>query len=64
MKGAALREWLPAQLSANPTLTLAERYEAFEEQRGSPLGFAAKLPAGGLARAHRLRKLLLVYVIH
>jgi transposase len=34
MKVAALREWLPAQLSANPILTLAERYEAFEKQRG------------------------------
>jgi predicted component of type VI protein secretion system len=34
MKGAALREWLPAQISANPTLTLAERYEAFREAAG------------------------------
>jgi hypothetical protein len=64
MKSGALREWLPAQLSASPTLTLAERCEAFEEQRGSPLGLTAKLPAGSLARAHRLGKLLLVYVIH
>jgi transposase len=34
LKGAALREWLPAQLSANPDLTLVEHCEAFEEQRG------------------------------
>ena len=34
MKGAALREWLPAQISANPILTLAERYEAFREAAG------------------------------
>ena len=33
VKGVALREWLPAQLSANPDLTLAEHCEAFEEQR-------------------------------
>jgi transposase len=31
VKGVALREWLPAQLSANPDLTLAEHCEAFEE---------------------------------
>jgi len=34
VKGVALREWLPAQLSANPDLTLAEHCEAFEDQRG------------------------------
>ena len=34
LKGAALREWLPTQLSANPDLTLAEHCEAFKEQRG------------------------------
>ena len=34
VKGVALREWLPAQLNANPDLTLAEYCEAFEDQRG------------------------------
>jgi transposase len=34
VKGTALREWLPAQLSSNPDLTLDEHCEAFEKQRG------------------------------
>jgi transposase len=34
VKGRALREWLPAQLKANPDLTLKEHCEAFEDERG------------------------------
>lgn len=34
LKGAALEEWLPGQLVANPDLTLEEHREAFEEERG------------------------------
>jgi len=34
VKGRALREWLPAQLKANPDLTLREHCEAFEEESG------------------------------
>jgi transposase len=34
VKGRALREWLPAQLKANPDLTLREHCEAFEDERG------------------------------
>ena len=33
-KGAALKEFLPTQASANPDLTLAEHCELFEEQSG------------------------------
>ncbi len=44
MKGAALREWLPAQLSANPTLTLAERYEAAQGAAGQPARLDRKAP--------------------
>ncbi len=33
-KGAALEEWLPGQLRANPDLALEEHCEAFEEARG------------------------------
>ena len=32
VKGAALREWLPKQLKANPDLTLKEHREAFEDE--------------------------------
>ncbi len=39
-KGAALRERLPAQLSANPDLTLVGHCEAFEEQRGTRVSTA------------------------
>ena len=34
VKGAALREWLPGQLKADPDLTLAEHCEAFGDERG------------------------------
>ncbi len=34
VKGAALREWLPKQLKANPDLTLSEHCEAFEDESG------------------------------
>src|SRR5215208_2073835 len=34
VKGAALREWLPMQLEANPDLTLKEHREAFFEETG------------------------------
>ncbi|MFL5991304.1 MAG: IS630 transposase-related protein [Rubrobacteraceae bacterium] len=34
VKGAALREWLPSQLKANPDLTLKEHCEAFEDESG------------------------------
>jgi transposase len=34
VKGAALREWLPAQLKANPDLTLREHCETVEDQSG------------------------------
>jgi transposase len=34
VKGRVLREWLPAQLEANPDLTLKEHCEAFEDESG------------------------------
>lgn len=34
VKGAALREWLPKQLEANPDLTLKEHREAFFDETG------------------------------
>ena len=34
VKGAALREWLPKQLEANPDLTLKEHREAFFDATG------------------------------
>jgi transposase len=34
VKGAALRQWLPDQLKANPDLTLAEHCEAFFDESG------------------------------
>jgi transposase len=34
VKGAALREWLPSQLKANPDLTLKEHCQAFEDETG------------------------------
>lgn len=34
VKGKALREWLPAQLKANPDPTLREHCEAFEDESG------------------------------
>jgi transposase len=53
VKGAALEEWLPAQLQNNSDLTLEEHCEAFEEELGmavssSTVGRAiARLPGGG-----------------
>jgi len=34
IKGAMLKEWLPAHLRRNPDLTLVEHCEAFEEELG------------------------------
>ena len=34
IKGAMLKEWLPAHLRSNPDLTLEEHCEAFEEEFG------------------------------
>ena len=55
LKGAALQQWLPAQLKDNNDLALEEHREAFEEQTGmlvsaSTLGRAiAGLGSGGWA---------------
>jgi len=52
LKGAALEEWLPAQLRDNNDLTLQEHRETFEEEKGvlvsaSTVGRAiARLPGG------------------
>jgi transposase len=52
VKGAALREWLPKQLEANPDLTLKEHCEASEEEMGLRVSEAtmsrniARLPGG------------------
>ena len=40
VKGAMLKEWLPAHLGANPDLTLQEHCEAFEEELGVELSTA------------------------
>ena len=34
VKGKALRQWLPSQLSSNPDLTLSEHCEAFFDETG------------------------------
>jgi transposase len=34
VKGKALRQWLPSQLTSNPDLTLREHCEAFEDESG------------------------------
>jgi transposase len=52
VKGAALRQWLPSQLKANPDLTLKEHCEAFEDETGLEVSEAtmsrniARLPGG------------------
>ncbi len=40
VKGRALREWLPAQLKANPDLTLREHCETFEDESGMEISEA------------------------
>jgi transposase len=40
VKGAMLKEWLPAHLDANPDLTLQEHCKAFEEELGVELSTA------------------------
>jgi transposase len=53
IKGAMLREWLPAHLRSNPDLTLEEHCEAFEEEFGVKVSTAtmsrqiSRLPGGG-----------------
>jgi transposase len=53
IKGAMLREWLPAHLRRNPDLTLEEHCEAFEEDFGVKVSTAtmsrkiSQLPGGG-----------------
>ena len=54
LKGAALEEWLPEHLPANPNLTLEEHRRAFEEETGSKVSTATmsraaigRLPDGG-----------------
>jgi transposase len=53
IKGALLKEWLPARLEDEPDLTLAEHCEAFEEARGVKVSTAtmcrsiSRLPDGG-----------------
>ena len=53
LRGSALREWLPKQLTSNPDLTLKEHCEAFfEEEMGVEVSEAtmsrniARLPGG------------------
>jgi len=54
-KGAALREWLPAQLESNPDLTLQEHCEAFEEGLGISVSTATigRLPGGWPVKKRR-----------
>lgn len=53
LKGAALKEWLPEHLKANPDLTLEEHRRAFEEQTATKVSEAtmsraiARLAGGG-----------------
>ena len=53
IKGAMLKEWLPAHLRSNPDLTLEEHCEAFEEDMGVKVSTAtmsrkiSHLPGGG-----------------
>jgi len=53
LKAAALKEWLPEHLEANPDLTLEEHREAFEEATATKVSTAtvsraiAALPGGG-----------------
>ena len=53
MKGKALRQWLPSQLSSNPDLTLREHCEAFLDESGLQVSEAtmsrniARLREGG-----------------
>ena len=52
VKGKALRQWLPSQLSSNPHLTLREHCEAFFDESGVEVSEAtmsrniARLPGG------------------
>ena len=52
VKGKALRQWLPSQLSSNPDLTLREHCEAFLDETGVEVSEAtmsrniARLPGG------------------
>jgi transposase len=52
VKGKALRQWLPSQLSSNPDLTLGEHCEAFSDETGVEVSEAtmspniARLPGG------------------
>jgi transposase len=52
IKGAMLKEWLPAHLRSNPDLTLEEHCEAFEEDFGIKVSEAtmsrsiSRLPGG------------------
>src|SRR5688572_1911018 len=45
IKGAMLKEWLPAHLRSNPDLTLEEHCEAFEE------GFGVKVSEATMSRS-------------
>ena len=53
IKGAMLKEWLPAHLRSNPDLTLEEHCEAFEQEYGVRVSTAtmsrsiSRLPGGG-----------------
>jgi transposase len=53
VKGAMLKEWLPAHLRSNPDLTLEEHCEVFEEDMGVKVSTAtisrkiSHLPGGG-----------------
>jgi transposase len=53
IKGAMLKDWLPAHLQSNPDLTLEEHCEAFEEECGVKVSTAtmsrqiSSLPGGG-----------------
>jgi transposase len=60
IKGAMLKEWLPAHLQSNPDLTLEEHCEAFEEQLGVKVSTAtmsrqiSRLPGGWPIKKSRL----------
>ena len=61
IKGAMLKEWLPAHLRSNPELTLEEHCEAFEGDFGVKVSTAtmsrgiSHLPGGGwpMKKSHR-----------